>query len=236
MSFSTAEILAFPPAAYSLRWYANFFARREWQLATWNSFVIATLTTLLATALGTMVALGLARGRVPLRNLVTALFLTPMVIPVIVTGVAVYGLYARLGLTGTIAGMVLAHTVLALPFVIINVSAVLQGFDWRIEYAARSLGASPVQAFFLVTLPLIRPGILAAALFAFITSFDDLVVALFVSGIGAVTLPVQMWSGLRFEINPTVAAASTLLIGLSALVLTVVVLVRRGPRGTPSRA
>lgn len=230
MSFSSAELLAFPPPGYSLRWYANFFARPEWTLAGRNSFLVAGLTTVLATGLGTMAALGLVRGRVPLRALVTAVFLTPMIVPAIVTAVAVYGLYATLRLTGTVAGMVLAHTVLALPFVIVNVSAVLQGMDWRIEQAARSLGASPLRAFWLVTLPLVRPGILAGALFAFITSFDELVVALFISGIEAVTLPVQMWSGIRFEINPTVAAVSTMLIAMSALVFAVVSIARRaGP-------
>jgi putative spermidine/putrescine transport system permease protein len=221
MSFSAAELLTFPPPGWSLRWYANFFERPEWTLAGRNSFLIAFLTTVCATALGTLTALGLVRGRVPLRHLVTAVFLTPMIVPAIVTAVAVYGLYARLRLTGTIPGMVLAHTVLALPFVVVNVSAVLQGMDWRIEQAARSLGASPVRAFWLVTLPLVRPGIVAGALFAFITSFDELVVALFVSGIEAVTLPVQMWSGIRFEINPTVAAVSTMLILMSALAFAV---------------
>jgi putative spermidine/putrescine transport system permease protein len=231
MSFSAAELLAFPPPGWSLRWYLNFFERAEWTLAARNSFVIASLTTLCATALGTLTALGLVRGRVPLRNVVTAVFLTPMIVPAIVTAAAVYGLYARLGLTGTIPGMVLAHTILALPFVIVNVAAVLQGMDWRLEQAARSLGASPLHAFRLVTLPLIRPGIAAGALFAFVTSFDELVVALFVSGIEAVTLPVQMWSGIRFEINPTVAAVSTMLIVMSATAFGLVAALRRRGAG-----
>jgi len=235
MSFSSAELLAFPPPGYSLRWYANFFERAEWMLAGRNSFVIAGLTTVLATGLGTMTALGLVRGRVPFRNLVTALFLTPMIVPAIVTAVAVYGLYATLRLTGTIPGMVLAHTVLAFPFVVVNASAVLQGMDWRVEQAARSLGASPLRAFWLVTLPLIRPGIAAGAVFAFITSFDELVVALFISGIEAVTLPVQMWSGIRFEINPTVAAVSTMLIVMSGLVFAVVGVLRGRAGARPVR-
>src|SRR5262249_10253460 len=133
----------------------------------------------------------------------------------------------RLGLVGTVPGMVLAHTVLALPFVIINVAAMLQRMDWRVEQAARSLGASALRAFFLVTLPLIRPGIIVAAIFAFITSFDEVVVALYISGSSAVTLPVQMWSGLRFEINPVVAAVSSLLLGISILSLLAVALLRR---------
>jgi putative spermidine/putrescine transport system permease protein len=226
VSFSSAEILSFPPPGFSLRWYETFFGRRDWLAATRNSFAVAALTTLLATILGTMVAVGVSRTRFPLRNAVIALFLTPMVIPVIVTAVSVYGLYARLGLIGTRQGLVLAHTILALPFVIINVSAVLQGMDWRLEQAARSLGATPLRAFFLVTLPIISPGVLAGALFAFITSFDELIVALFISGTDAVTLPVRMWSGIRFEFNPTVAAVSTLLIALTIVVFTAVGLLR----------
>jgi putative spermidine/putrescine transport system permease protein len=234
MSLNPSEVLTFPPSGYSLRWYANFFERPDWRLAGRNSFVIAVLTTLVATGVGAMTALGLVRGRVPFRALVTAIFLTPMIVPAIVTAVAVYGLYATLRLTGTILGVVLAHAVLALPFVIVNVSAVLQGMDWRVEQAARSLGATPSRAFWLVTLPLIRPGIAAGAVFAFVTSFDELVVALFISGIEAVTLPVQMWSGIRFEINPTVAAVSTMLIAMSAAAFGLVGVLRararwRGP-------
>jgi putative spermidine/putrescine transport system permease protein len=227
MSFNSAELLQFPPPGYSLRWYAHFFTRTEWVTAAWNSLIVAVLTTLIATVLGTMAALGLVRGRFPGRQLATAVFLTPLVVPVIVTAVAVYGFYARLRLVGTVWGLVMGHTVLALPFVIINVSAVLQGMDWRIEQAARSLGAGPFRAFALVTLPLIRPGILAGALFAFVASFDDLVIALFVSGTRAVTLPVRMWSGIQFELNPTVAAVSTMLILISILAFGGVELLRR---------
>jgi putative spermidine/putrescine transport system permease protein len=227
MSFSAGETLSFPPLGYSLRWYENFFTQPEWQSAARNSVIVAVLTTIVATILGTGVSIALMRGSVPARNLATSLFLTPMIVPAIVTAVAVYGLYVRFRLVGTIQGLVLAHTVLALPFVMINVSAVLQGMDIRLEHAARSLGATPVRTFFLVTLPLIRPGILAGALFAFITSFDELVVALFISGDRAATLPVQIWSGLRFEINPTVAAVSTLLIVLSTASLGLAGLLRR---------
>jgi putative spermidine/putrescine transport system permease protein len=227
MSLSAGETLSFPPPGYSFRWYETFFTEPEWQRAARNSVIVAVLTTIAATVLGTGVSIALIRGRVPARNLLTSIFLTPMVVPVIVTAVAVYGLYVRFKLVGTIQGLVLAHTVLALPFVMINVSAVLQGMDIRLEHAARSLGATPLRTFFLVTLPLIRPGILAGALFAFITSFDELVVALFISGDRAATLPVQIWSGLRFEINPTVAAVSTLLIVLSTASLGLAGLLRR---------
>lgn len=216
MSFNADALLRFPPHAYSTTWYAAYFADEAWQTATRNSLVIALSATVLATVLGTMAALGLVRGRVPARSLVVFCMLTPMIAPPIVAAVSMYRVFAALGLVGTLAGLVLAHTVLALPFVIINVAAMLQRMDWRAEQAARSLGASAVRAFALVTLPLIRPGILVGALFAFLTSFDEVVVALYLCGSKAVTLPVQMWSGLRFEINPVVAAVSSLLLLLSA--------------------
>jgi putative spermidine/putrescine transport system permease protein len=230
VSFSSAEILSFPPPGFSLRWYREFFTHKEWLSAVRNSFVIAGLTTLTATVLGTMAALGMVRGRFPLRGFVSAVFLTPMVVPVIITAVAAYRLYARFQLIGTIPGMVLAHTVLALPFVIINAAAVLQAMDWHVEQAARSLGAAPLQTFCLVVLPMILPGVLVGALFAFITSFDELIVALFISGIDAVTLPVRMWSGIRFEYNPTVAAVSTMLIALSIGAFAASRLLSRVPR------
>lgn len=219
MSFNTYGGIRFPPDGFSLQWYGEYFSRPEWTRATINSFVVASLTTVFATALGTVTALGLVRGRMPGRQLLTSLILTPLIVPTIVTAVAMYGVLARFNLVGTILGLVFAHTVLALPFVIVNVSAVLQRMDWRIEQAARSLGASSLKAFVLVTLPIIRPGVLAGALFAFITSFDEVVVAIFISGVDAQTLPVRMWSGLRFEINPIVSAASSFLIGLSIIVL-----------------
>jgi putative spermidine/putrescine transport system permease protein len=227
MSFNADNLIRFPPRGFSFVWYETYFARENWRMATVNSLAIAILTTALATSLGTLAAYGLVRGRIPLRNLFIFVMLMPMIVPPIVSAVSMYGVFAPLNLVGTIAGMALAHTVLALPFVMINVSAVLQRMDWRAEQAARSLGASATRAFLLVTLPLIRPGIIAGAIFAFITSFDEVVVALFLSGSNAVTLPVQMWSGLRFEINPVVASVSTMLIGLSVAGLAAMNLLRR---------
>jgi putative spermidine/putrescine transport system permease protein len=227
MSFNADNLLRFPPQGFSLTWYQTYFGQEDWQSATWNSLEIALSVTALATALGTVAALALIRGRIALRSLYIYLMLTPMIVPPIVSAVSMYGVFAQFKLVGTLPGMVLAHTVLALPFVIINVAAVLQRMDWRVEQAARSLGASAFQAFFLVTLPLIRPGLIVAAIFAFITSFDEVVVALYISGSRAVTLPVQMWSGLRFEINPVVAAVSSLLLGLSVASLLAIGLLRR---------
>ncbi len=227
MSFNDDNLLRFPPHGFSFVWYETYFARDDWRAATVNSVVIGLATTVLATTLGTLAALALVRGRIPLRNLYVFLMLMPMIVPPIVSAVSMYGVFAAFRLVGTYPGMVLAHTVLALPFVVINVAAVLQRMDWRAEQAARSLGASALRAFALVTFPLIRPGVIVGAIFAFITSFDEVVVALYISGSRAVTLPVQMWSGLRFEINPVVAAVSTLLLALSALGLGAVSLLKR---------
>lgn len=229
MSFNAAEFLIFPPPGYSTRWYAAFFERREWWGSAITSLIVAVLATAIATVLGTTAALAIARGRVPLRGAVAALLLTPMMVPAIVTAVALYRVFAAWGIAGTIPGLVAAHVVMALPFVLVNVSAVLNRMDWTVLRAARSLGAPPLYAFRRITLPMIRPGVLAGALFAFLTSFDEVVVSLFMTGIGAMTLPVQMWTGIRFEINPIVAAVSTMLILVTASTFTAFALLRRTP-------
>jgi putative spermidine/putrescine transport system permease protein len=226
MSFSRNDILIFPPSGFSLRWYENFFAADEWRQATLNSLIIAISTMVLATALGTSAALGLTRIGPRLRGPMTLLFLVPVIAPAIVTAVAMYKSFALWGLSGTVLGMVLAHSSLALPFVVIYVVAILQKMDWKLEQAARSLGASPRRAFFHVTLPVIVPGVLVGAFFAFLTSFDEVVVSLFLAGSRAVTLPVQMWNGIRFEINPTVAAVSVVLLLISSSVFVLVSLIR----------
>ena len=227
MSFSGAEQLSFPPSGFSMRWYVNYVSDPQWRLATLNTLLVALGATVLATCLGTLAALGLLRGRVPFRQLLIGVFLLPMIVPTIVTAVGTYGVFARFGLAGTVAGMILGHTILALPFVFINVAAVLQRVNWVIEQAARSLGATATRAFLLVVLPTIMPGVVAGAIFAFLTSFDEVVVALFLSGVRAVTLPVQMWSGIRFEINPTVAAVSVVLVIVSSLLFAVMSRLRK---------
>jgi len=219
LSITQTDFVVFPPHGFSMRWYQAFFTSDVWRGAVMTSFITAILTTLVATPIGTMMALGIARLKGRLVGAANVFILLPIIVPTIVTAVGLYGLLAKLGLVGTIPGLVLAHTVLALPFVVINVAAVLQKLDGRIEQAARSLGASPLTAFRRVTLPALLPGIAAGGLFAFLTSFDDFVVALFLAGVGAVTLPVQMWSGIRFEISPIVAAASTVLLMMSCLLL-----------------
>ena len=227
ISFSAAKYLTFPPPGWSTQWYERYFVSREWMSATWRSVEVAALTTALATALGTAAALALRRSFRG-KSVVTLIVLAPMVVPVIIVAIGIYGLYARLRMVGTLHGLVLAHTVLAMPFVVVVVAATLRGFDETLELAAQNLGANRWHTFVLVTLPLIRPGVVSGALLAFITSFDEVVVAIFVSGARAPTLPKQMWDGIRTEIDPTVAAVSTLLISVTAAVIGAIMLVRRG--------
>jgi putative spermidine/putrescine transport system permease protein len=231
VSFSAASYLSFPPPGWSLRWYANFFGRSEWQSAMWLSIWIGAIVTLLSCALGVPAAFGLVRGKFPGKRLVNSFILSPIIVPGIIVAVGIYFVYARLGLIGHPVGIVLAHTCLAVPFVVINVSASLYGFDTKLEQAALSLGATPWRCFWQVTFPLIRPGVMAGAVFAFITSFDELLVALFVSGTTAMTLPRLMWQEIRQDIDPTIAAASTLLLTLTtALLVSAELLRRRGER------
>ncbi len=227
VSFSSAQYLAFPPPGFSLQWYEKYFDRRDWIDATWLSLRIGLITAFLATILGTLASLGLVRGRFRGRNAINAFLVSPLIIPAIIVAIGVYFFYARLQIVGSPFALALAHTALAIPFVVINVSATLYGFDERLEYAAMNLGANRWQTFRHVTLPIIKPGVFAGALFAFITSFDELIVALFISGTGAVTLPRKMWDGLRQEIDPTIAAVSTILITVSVAVLLSAELLRQ---------
>lgn len=231
ISFSDTDFIIFPPKGFSLRWYRAFFEQDAWRDAALNSFVIAVAAAILATAIGTAAALGLRSLSGRSTRLLTWTLLLPMLIPSIITAVSLYRSFSALGLTGTKPGLILAHTLLALPFVVINVSAVMQKVDWRIVDAARSLGASPRQAFFKVTLPAILPGVVAGGIFAFLTSFDEVVVSIFLSGVGSTTLPAQMWSGIRFELSPVIAAAATILFAVSVVILTIVHLLQRRMTG-----
>jgi putative spermidine/putrescine transport system permease protein len=218
LSFSSGTFLTLPLPGLSLRWYEEFFTSAPWRLSLRNSLIVASATTVLATALGTLAALGLTRARLPGHNLLMALIVSPMIVPLVIVAVGVYFAYAPFGLTGSLLGLTLAHTALAAPFVVITVSATLQGFD---------LGASPIVVFRRIILPLILPGVVSGALFAFITSFDEVVVALFLTGPAERTLPRQMFNGIRENISPVIAAAASLLILLSVLLLTVLELLRR---------
>ncbi|MGY4362905.1 putative spermidine/putrescine transport system permease protein [Bradyrhizobium sp. i1.3.1] len=227
LSFSSAPYLTFPPPAFSLRWYAAYFGNADWLHATWLSLWVAAAVVVVSTTLGALAAIGIARLPRAIRTIATGLILSPLVVPGIVVAIGIYYAFSRYGLVGTPVAIVLAHTCLAVPFVVTSVTASLGGIDPRLEHAALSLGATPGGTLWQVTLPLIRPGVLVGALFAFITSFDEVVVALFLSGSDAVTLPRRMWDDLRFEIEPTVAAVSTLTIMLIALLLAAAHLLRK---------
>jgi putative spermidine/putrescine transport system permease protein len=227
LSFSSAQYLTFPPPGFSLQWYDKFFSRSDWRGAAWLSIWIGCSVMVLATALGTAASVGLVRGRFRGRQTINTFLVSPMVVPSIIVAIGIYFFYARIGLIGHPIALIIAHTALSVPFVVVNVSATLYGFDERLEFAAMNLGANRWQTFRQVTLPIIRPGVFAGALFAYITSFDELIVALFVSGTGAVTLPRKMWESIRFEIDPTIAAVSTLLIVFTATLFVSAELLRR---------
>jgi putative spermidine/putrescine transport system permease protein len=234
LSFTSGELLIYPLPAWSLRWYREFATSPLWTRATWNSIVLAVVTTLVATTAGTLAALGLQGLRSRLKPALYGLLALPLVIPPVMVAVALFYYYARLGLVGSFWGLVLAHTVLALPFVVITIAATLQGFDVNLPRAAAGLGASPLQAFRKVTLPIILPGVVSGAVFAFVTSFDELLVILFVGSPEQRTLPRQLWSGVSETMTPAVAAAAVVLISVSLVLMAVVELLRR--RGDRLRA
>ncbi|MEP9399487.1 ABC transporter permease [Mesorhizobium sp. KR2-14] len=232
LSFSNDPFFTLPVQSYSLRWYLDFFGNDRWISGVFNSVVAAVLTTILATTLGTMAALGISRPDFPARRLVMALLISPMIVPVMIVAVGSYLFFGQVGLTNTRTGLVLAHTALATPFVVVTVTATLSTYDTNLTRAALSLGASPLSAFFRVGLPNILPGVVSGGIFAFAISFDEVVVALFMTGAEQRTLPVQMFSGIRDQINPTIMAAATLLLTLSVLLFGVVALLTR--RGRPA--
>ncbi|MBB2496719.1 ABC transporter permease [Aquipseudomonas ullengensis] len=219
LSFNSGSFLVYPLQGFSLRWYADFFTSAEWVRALTNSLIVAPAATVLAMIFGTLASIGLTRGEFRGKALVMSLLISPMVAPVVIVGVASYLFFAPLGLGNSFISLILVHAVLGVPFVIITVSATLQGFNYNLVRAAASLGATPLTAFRRVTLPLIAPGVISGALFAFATSFDEVVVTLFLAGPEQATLPRQMFSGIRENLSPTIAAAATLLIGFSIVML-----------------
>jgi putative spermidine/putrescine transport system permease protein len=227
LSFSAGGFLHYPLPGLSLRWYAEFFSSQFWLPALWNSIIVAVSATALATLLGTVAALGLWRSPFWGHRAVLAVIVAPMVVPQIITAVGVYFAFAPIGLVNTYAGLILAHTALAVPFVVITVLATLSGFDRTLVRAAASLGAGPLTAFRRVTLPLILPGLVSGAVFAFAVSFDEVIVALFLAGPEQRTLPRQMFSGINDSISLTITAAATLLIVVSVLLMACVELLRR---------
>ncbi len=223
----TPEMLALDPSGYSLKWYEDFFGSLNWQGAVKNSFIIAVFATLIATTLGTIGALGLSRSQMPYRSAIMAILISPMIVPLIISAAGMYFFYSKIGLSSTHLGVILAHAALGTPFVVITVTATLVGFDQSLIRAAYNLGASPTVTFFRIIVPLILPGVISGALFAFITSFDEVVVILFVGSYEQRTIPWQMFSGIREQISPTILAVATLLILVSILLLTSLELIRR---------
>jgi putative spermidine/putrescine transport system permease protein len=219
LSFTSGIDFVYPMPGFSMRWYEEFFTRPDWLDSLRHSLYVGAWSTALATVLGTSAALGIDRLQGGMRRLVSALFVLPMAVPIVITGVAMFFLYAGVGLANTFTGLIIAHATRALPFVVVCVMATLQGLDMNLVRAGSNLGGTPVRVFYHVVLPLILPGVLTGALFAFAFSFDDIVIVLFVAGPEQRTLPVQMFSGIRFNISPTILAAASMLLVLSAAMM-----------------
>ncbi len=234
LSFSDSSFLVYPIPAFSTKWYQNLFGSAEWARAAKNSFLIAPAATLVATSLGTLAAVGLARTSFPFKGLLMSLLIAPMVVPIVVVGVSTYLFFAPLGLADSYTALIIVHAALGAPFVLTTVLATLQGFDQNLVRASLGLGESPLRTFFRVTLPVIAPGVVSGALFAFATSFDEVVVTLFLAGPQQVTLPRQMFTGIRENITPTIAAVATLLILFTTSLLLALEWLR-GRRGQASR-
>lgn len=234
----TPEMLRLDPDGYSLKHYQDFFTNNEWQRSLKNSLIIAPIATVISVSLGTLAAIGLSQSHVPFKGTIMAILISPMIVPLIISATGMFFFYSslgnwmesNLGLDKNFVGyikVILAHAVLGIPFVIITVTATLVGFDNSLTRAAANMGANPVTTFFRIQMPLILPGVISGGLFAFITSFDEVVVVLFVGSAGQKTLPWQMFTGLREQISPTILAVATLLVFISIALLTVVELLRR---------
>jgi len=218
MSFGSADIAEFPPRSFSLEQYKRFLESRPWVQALFTSLRVAVATMALSTVLGTLAAFGIVRGRFRGLAAISALLIAPRFVPIIITALAYYAFLVQVRLIGTESGLILAHTILACPYVVIIVASNLRGFDRSLEQASRIMGANPLQTTLRITLPLIRPGVISAALFAFMFSFDEIVVAIFVCGTRTETLPKRMWDSLTYEMEPTLPAISTLILVATILV------------------
>lgn len=223
----TPEMLSFDAAGYSMRWYEDFWGDTAWRQAVQNSFIIAIFATLISTFLGTLAALGLSRPEMPYRSVLMALLISPMIVPLIISAAGMYFFYSRIGLASTHIGVILAHAALGTPFVVITVTATMVGFDRSLIRAAQNMGATPTTTFFRIIVPLILPGVISGGLFAFITSFDEVVVVLFVGSVDQRTIPWAMFSGIREQISPTILAVATILIGISVMMLLTLEWLRR---------
>ena len=219
MSFSASQYLEFPPKTWGFRWYENYFGSTEWMTATWVSVKVAVLTVIFTTPIATMAAYGLFVSKIRLSRFIFILLITPMMVPVVLIAIGVFFAYTKVKLNNTILGLVLAHSVLALPMVLIVVSAGLRSYDMNQERVARSLGASRLKAFFMITLPQIRFSVVTGALLAFIVSFDEVIVALFISGGKMSTITRSMFLALRDQIDPTIASISTVMVLITSVAL-----------------
>ncbi len=223
----TKEMLSLDPDAFSIRWYQDIINNPQWIHSIKNSVIIGFFATILATSFGTLAALGLSRPHTPFRVPIMGILISPMIVPLIISAAGMFFFYSKVGLAQTYPGLILAHTALGIPFVVITVTATLIGFDESLIRASANLGANPLTTFRKVILPLILPGVISGALFAFVTSFDEIVVVLFLSGFEQRTIPRQMWAGIREQISPTILAVATVLIAVSIVLLTTVELLRR---------
>jgi putative spermidine/putrescine transport system permease protein len=236
LSFSHDEFLVFSeemkrldPDGFSTRWYKDMVwgTKNPWGLAAKNSLFIAFFATIGSVLIGTLAAVGLSSRYMPYKGIIMAILISPMIVPLIISGVAIFFFMAKVGLAATYTGIILAHIILGTPFVVITVTATLSGFDHSVTRAAASLGSTPINTFMKITLPLILPGVISGGLFAFVTSFDEVVVVLFLAGLENTTIPIQMWVGLREQLSPTILAVATCLIIMSTLILVSAELLRR---------
>jgi ABC-type spermidine/putrescine transport system permease subunit II len=232
-SFSGDGYLKFPPDTLSVQWYARFLGDPRWLASLWNSFLIAAMTCVLSTALGFLAAYAMARGTFSFRKAITALLLMPLIVPHVVTAIALYFLSARFGMIGFRPWIAVAHSVVALPIVLVILQSALKTVDPNLERAAMICGCSRAGVFHRVVLPLVLPGLISAMLFSFLTSFDELVISLFLAGIRAETLPVRIWNSLLLEVEPTIAAVSSLLIAVTCAALVLEWAVRRSRGARP---
>ena len=223
----TEGMMSLDREAYSVRWYKDIATNPQWIFSAKNSIIVATCSTLIATVLGTLAALGLSQSHMPYKPLVMGVLISPMIVPLIISAAGMFFFYSKIGLSQTMPGLILAHAVLGTPFVVITVTATLAGFDHSLTKAAQSLGSGTSRTFFKIQMPLILPGVVSGALFAFITSFDEVVVVFFLAGFEQRTIPRQMWAGIREQISPTILAVATILVCVSILLLTTVELLRR---------
>ncbi len=226
MSFSSAQSLEFPPPGFSLRWYETLFGSAIWIEAAWNSLILAVTSSSVALALGTMAAYVLVRGRFAGRGLLEANFIAPMIVPPIITAVALYIFFARAGILGSFGGLILGHTIIVIPYVILVMQSAIRGFDHRIEQVATTLGATRWQVLTRITLPNVMPSALAAWIFSFVLSFDEVVITIFVSGTH-LTIPKRMFNELTIQVNPTITAVATLLVLCNLIALGLLVMVSR---------